>query len=64
MVCGMTFLGRRFFLQFFGIYFWGKESGSRVARMPTHAMKPHEWGTRQFFGIYLKIGLLSPSIRR
>jgi hypothetical protein len=27
---------------------WGKENGSRVARMPTHAMRPHEWGTRLF----------------
>src|SRR5580704_13269148 len=23
-----------------------QESGSRVARMPTHAMRLHEWGTR------------------
>jgi hypothetical protein len=22
------------------------ESGSRFARIPTHAMEPHEWGTR------------------
>ena len=25
---------------------WGEEGGSRFARMPTHAMKLHEWGTR------------------
>jgi hypothetical protein len=27
--------------------FYGeKESGSRVARMPTHVMRLHKWGTR------------------
>ena len=24
----------------------GQEDGSLFARMPTHAMRPHEWGTR------------------
>jgi hypothetical protein len=26
-----------------------EENGSRLARWPTHAMKLHEWGTRQDF---------------
>jgi hypothetical protein len=39
---------RRGFFAGFGIYFWGEEGGSRVARMPTHVMKPHEWGTRLY----------------
>ena len=29
-----------------GILAGGEEIGSRVARMPTHAVRPHEWGTR------------------
>jgi len=28
------------------------ESGSSFARMPTHAMRPHEWGTRGMGGMY------------
>ena len=29
-----------------GIVRLGKESGSCVARMPTHAVRLHEWGTQ------------------
>src|SRR5271168_4183690 len=29
-----------------GFYRLRRESGSRVARMPTHAMRLHEWGTQ------------------
>src|ERR1700722_10066915 len=29
-----------------GFYRLGEEDGSRLARMPTHAVRLHEWGTR------------------
>ena len=29
-----------------GFYRQGEESGSRCARMPTHAVRLHEWGTQ------------------
>jgi hypothetical protein len=30
-----------------------EEDGSRFARMPTHAMKLHEWGTQGIDGFYV-----------
>jgi hypothetical protein len=38
------------------------KSGSRAARMPTHAMRPHEWGTR-CLGSFLCMGHPPRAIR-
>ena len=40
----------------FGLYWLGKEGGSRVARMPNHAMRLHEWGTQSVGGIVCVYG--------
>ena len=46
MDSGVQVFGEWVFCRFLKFIFGGKEGGSRVARMPTHAMRPHEWGTR------------------
>jgi hypothetical protein len=47
----------RVFCMDFRFIFGAEEDGSSFARMPTHAMKPHEWGT-QGIGV---LGIWSPT---